>query len=132
MSNNDITKANSGSLADLLDVDPLVPVESNANRDEEFKFAKDNIKEALSLGNQALAELFNVVSQSQQARAFEAFTEMLKVVVSANKEFVETKQIEQDMLLKTDQGPKQEINNNLILTTADLSKILKEKMKESQ
>lgn len=131
MSNNSLISANSGSLADILNVEPLVPARKNSEElknVEDFTFAKDNIKEALNLGNQALAELFNVVTQSQQARAFEAFTEMLKTIVTANKEFIETKEIEQNMAMKSNEQPKQEINNNLILTTADLSKILKEKL----
>lgn len=96
---------------------------------EDIELARENIKDILEKGTDSLETLVMLAKQSESARAFEVVSTMMKTLLDANKEFVDmsTKR----RYAKEDSGsvdPKNTTNvtnNNLILSTTDLLKMIK-------
>jgi hypothetical protein len=114
-------------------VDPA-ELETLLESDETLKDiekARGNIQRIIDLGDDSLNELISLAKQSESPRAFEVVSGMMKTLLDANKEFVEMstrKKYAKEEIVK----PKQEeqvqnnvVNNNLILSTADLLKMIK-------
>lgn len=91
--------------------------------------ARNNIKNIIEQGDDALREMISVAKQSESPRAFEVTSTLMKTLLDANKDFVEMstkKKYAKEEL----NGPKEAAqtnvtNNNLILSTADLLKMMK-------
>jgi hypothetical protein len=92
--------------------------------DDDFEYVKQNIRGAIEKGNVALSELLEIARDSGHPRAFEVFTTLMAAIVTANKDLIETKETAQKIDQRSDAKDKPTINNNLILTTADLAKLL--------
>lgn len=143
MSENKIAEAlGLKPLDEVLDTDtPSVPVvvEHNINvptmpsvtaQDEvieDIEQARQNIAELMKKGTESLDELLAVAKQSQNPRAFEVVSTMMKTLLDANKEFVGMS--EKKKFAKEDHPSQQPTtnvtNNNLILSTTDMLKMLK-------
>ena len=111
----------------------IVPI--NIEEDETFKDiekARSNIENIISQGDEGLKEMMTLAKQSESPRAFEVAANLMKTMLEANKDFVEMslkKKYHKEEL----EAPKQEeasqnnvTNNNLILSTSDLLKLIKE------
>lgn len=107
---------------------------SKAESDETLKDiekARKNIEKIIELGGESLDEMISLAKQSESPRAFEVASTLMKTLLDANREFVEMstrKKYAKDEIL----NPKEEeaaqtniTNNNLILSTADLLKMIK-------
>lgn len=109
-----------------------VAVVSEEDDDEtllDIEQARNNIKNIIEQGDDALKEMISVAKQSESPRAFEVTSTLMKTLLDANKDFVEMstkKKYAKEEL----NGPKETAqtnvtNNNLILSTADLLKMMK-------
>jgi rubrerythrin len=110
----------------------IVPI--NVEEDETFRDierARSNIENIISQGGSSLTEMVNLAKQSENPKAFEVAAILMKTMLEANKDFVEMsmkKKYHREEL----EGPKQEVsqtnvtNNNLILSTSELLKLIKE------
>jgi hypothetical protein len=56
---------------------------------EDIDVAKDNIKEMITRGKEAVDDLLTIAQQSQHPRAFEVLANLLRTVVDANKDLVD-------------------------------------------
>lgn len=112
---------------------------NKAETDETLKDiekARKNIEKIIELGGESLDEMINLAKQSESPRAFEVASTLMKTLLDANREFVEMstrKKYAKDEIL----NPKEEeaaqtniTNNNLILSTADLLKMIKGEVNE--
>ena len=106
------------------------PAPSSDLNDEvvsDIEKAKENIDEILQLGKQSLDTLVQLADQSQSPRAFEVVSTMMKTLIDANKELVLMS--EKKKFAKEDHPAAQTqnnvTNNNLILSTTDLLKMIK-------
>lgn len=107
---------------------PVMP--STVAQDEvidDIQTAQDNISNILIKGADSLDELIELAKQSQSPRAFEVVSTMMKTLLDANKEFVGMS--EKKKFAKEDHPAQQSTtnvtNNNLILSTTDMLKMLK-------
>jgi hypothetical protein len=111
----------------------IVPI--NAEEDETFKDiekARSNIENIISQGDEGLTEMMTLAKQSESPRAYEVAANLMKTMLEANKDFVEMslkKKYHREEL----EAPKQDeasqtnvTNNNLILSTSELLKLIKE------
>ena len=88
----------------------------------------------MNTGQEAVREMLEIAKQSEQPRAFEVVSTLMKTLLDANKDFAEVstkKKFAKEEL----NGPKEAAqsnvtNNNLIVSTADLLKMLKENTNE--
>ena len=91
--------------------------------------ARENIKNIIEQGDDALKEMISLAKQSESSRAFEVASTLMKTLLDANKDFVEMstkKKYAKEELMGPKEAAQTNItNNNLILSTADLLKMIK-------
>lgn len=92
---------------------------------DDYEFARGNLYSLINKGNDALEEIFDVAKQSESPRAFEVVTNLLKTMVDANKDLLDLAKKQKELQAKDDDGGPKTINNNLILTSAELLKMIK-------
>lgn len=122
--------------ANSFDTDqPSLPVEqSNSfptvaekNADEnlrDIELAKANIENIINLGDEAVKEMVEIAKQSESPRAFEVVSTLMKTLLDANKDYVEMST--KKRYAKEEQTAQTQVtNNNLIVSTADLLKMIK-------
>lgn len=106
-----------------------------ANSENEVDASNEIVKDSIDKSVEMLGELSRIAKDTQNARFFEAFTELFKSIVTANKEFLETKHLAKHLQAT----PLQTINgtaeggttvNQIVMTTADFARLLT-KHKES-
>jgi len=109
------------------EITPINPDEDETIKDIEQ--ARANIKNIIEQGDDSLKEMISLAKQSESARAFEVASGLMKTLLDANRDFVDMsmkKKYAKDEL----NGPKEAAqtnvtNNNLIVSTADLLKMMK-------
>ena len=95
----------------------------------DLEIARSNIKNIIELGDDSLKEMISLAKQSESPRAFEVASNLMKTLLDANKDFVEVS-TKKKFAIEEKNGPKEAAqtnvtNNNLIISTADLLKMLK-------
>lgn len=126
-----LSSNNVASVPVIIDNDINVPVMPSVTAQDEviddIQTAQDNISKLMRKGMDSLDELLDVAKQSQNPRAFEVVSTMIKTLLDANKEFVGMS--EKKKFAKEDHPAQQSTtnvtNNNLILSTTDMLKMLK-------
>ena len=130
------------NLSELFDVEPIkeepkietlpavVDYADPVNADAEF--ARDNIRELVTQGNQAVNELMLIARDGQHPRAFEVLSGLMKNLADMNKDLLEIQKRKKDL------APKAESQNNLNIdkavfvgSTAQLVKMLKNQKQET-
>ena len=107
----------SNTLPAILNVD----AQENLN---DIELARNNIENIISLGDEAVREMVEIAKQSESPRAFEVVSTLMKTLLEANKDFVEIST--KKRYAKEEQAPQTQVtNNNLIVSTADLLKMIK-------
>ena len=108
----------------------IVPVIAENNETiQDIEQARSNIKNIITHGDDALKEMMSLAKQSESPRAFEVASTLMKTLLDANKDFVEMS-MKKKYAVDEVNGPKEAAqtnvtNNNLIVSTADLLKMLK-------
>lgn len=121
-----------GSISVTTTTMPAV-IAANADEDDtvqDIELARSNIKNIIEQGDDALKEMINLAKQSESPRAYEVASTLMKTLLDANKDFVEMstkkKYAKEEILHPKDEAATTNVtNNNLILSTADLLKMLK-------
>ena len=103
---------------------PVTPYVPQTTAEEDFDYARDNIKGAIDSGTEALEQLIDIADQSQHPRAYEVISTLINTIVGANKDLLDLSKKKKDITAVDKKDGPQTINNNLILTTADLQKML--------
>lgn len=127
----EVLDTDTSSVPVVVDRDISVPVMPSVTAQDEviedIEQARLNIAELMKKGTDSLDELLAVAKQSQNPRAFEVASTMMKTLLDANKEFVGMS--EKKKFAKDDHPSQQATtnvtNNNLILSTTDMLKMLK-------
>jgi hypothetical protein len=94
---------------------------------DDIEQARNNIKNIITHGDNALEEMMELAKQSESPRAFEVASTLMKTLLDANKDFVEMSS-KKKYAIDDVKGPKKEsnvTNNNLIVSTSDLLKMIK-------
>lgn len=142
MSNNKISEvlglrpleeAKKEELPDVIDEDQLPSIDVKDIEDDEtikdIEQARGNIKNIIEQGDDALKEMIALAKQSESPRAFEVASTLMKTLLDANKDFVEMstkkKYAKEEKIGPKEAAQTNVTNNNLILSTADLLKMIK-------
>ena len=98
----------------------------------DFDFAKQNVKDAIDIAASALQSMAAIADQSQHPKAYDTLAKLLDSVVKANREFLEIRGVKKslDPRLEAEKPQGVEIKNALIVTTADLQKMLLDARKD--
>jgi hypothetical protein len=129
-----LEEAKKEELPTVVDESPQLPSidVSDIEEDEtiqDIEQARGNIKNIIEQGDDALKEMISLAKQSESPRAFEVASTLMKTLLDANKDFVEMS-TKKKYAIEEKMGPKEAAqtnitNNNLILSTADLLKMIK-------
>ena len=128
---NNVTDGLNGVLnveSELVEVDNFpepVKKELSPDAENDYKYARENIHDAIDKGSEALDYLLELAKQSEHPRAFEVVSTLTKTLVDANKDLLNIqKQIKE--LNKEERSDPQNVTNALFVgSTADLQKMLK-------
>ncbi len=121
-------KKTNEKLSELLNVEPIpvhtevVPILDPIQNDAEF--ARENIRDLIAKGNEAIDGLLHVAKESEHPRAYEVAANMLKHLADMNKDLMEVQKRKRDL------EPKQSNSMNIdkavfIGSTEDLIKMIK-------
>ncbi len=96
---------------------------------KDIGLAKQNIENIIKQGDDSLVEIISIAKQSQSPRAFEVVSALMKTLLDANRDFVDMS-MKKKYAIDEMNAPKEAAqtnvtNNNLIVSTADLLKMLK-------
>jgi hypothetical protein len=134
------------SVSNALDMTPLpiaVKEEEEVIMDEmpdetvqdDFDYARENMRQLISKGQNALDGILTIASGSEHPRAYEVAAALMKTMAETNKDLLElqkTKKVLQKEDPKAPQieGPQTVTNNLFVGSTAELQKMLKDKQNE--
>ena len=109
------------------DVEVLKPDTKNDEIESDYKYARENLYNAIERGSDALEELVELAKQSQSPRAFEIVGQMIKTLTDANKDLLEVQKKVKDLKKEeTSKGPNNVTNALFVGNTAELQKLLKD------
>ena len=115
------------AVVEIIDAPPTPLATAQEEVIDDIDLAKQNISELMIKGAESLDELMVVAKQSQNPRAYEVVSTLMKTLIDANKEFVGMS--EKKKYAKEDhpagQATTNVTNNNLILSTTDMLKMIK-------
>jgi hypothetical protein len=124
--NNELVLVND-KFKDIVPIDPSQIEENEIVKD--IGLAKKNIENIIKQGDDSLTEIISIAKQSQSPRAFEVVSALMKTLLDANKDFVDMsmkkKYAIDEMNAPKEAAQNNVTNNNLIVSTADLLKMLK-------
>jgi hypothetical protein len=105
--------------------------------EEDFYLARDNIKQLLEKGTDALDKLALIASSTEQPRAFEILSTLIKTLTDSNKQLLDIHEKRRQLLpvvpVKKEEEVKQQTlqaNNVFIGTTSDFLTLLEEKRRQ--
>ena len=127
------------NLSKLLDVEPIdmTPIEvlpavvdevseSKADIDEDFEFARKNMKDLIKQGNSAVEQIISVAKATDHPRAYEVVATLINSVAAMNKDLMDIRKKKQDI---TGEKKAQNINVDkavFVGSTAELIRQIKE------
>lgn len=102
---------------------------------DDFDYARDNMRQLIHKGQNALDGILTIASGSEHPRAYEVAAALMKTMAETNKDLLElqrTKKVLQKEDPKAPQleGPQNVTNNLFVGSTADLQKMLRDKQDE--
>lgn len=105
----------------IMDAIPLIKAEKN----DDYEYARGNLYKIIEKGQDALEDMIDVAKQSESPRAYEVVTNLIKTMAETNKDLLNLAKAKKE-LEKVDTPEQKNItNNNLVLTSADLLKMIK-------
>lgn len=104
---------------------PAVPTKEASENLKDIELAKQNIENIINLGDDAVREMTEIAKQSESPRAFEVVSTLMKTLLDANKDYVEMSTKKRYAKEEDQQGKTEVTNNNLIISTSDLLKMIK-------
>ncbi len=109
---------------------PAITIDEDDENLKDLAKVRENIEGVIEIGNEAVREMLEIAKQSEQPRAFEVVSTLMKTMLDANKDFadVSTKKkfAQEEINAPKEAAQTNTVNNNLIVSTADLLKMLKD------
>ena len=108
------------------DVELVKPDTTKDDIESDYKYARENLYNAIERGSDALEELVELAKQSQSPRAFEIVGQMIKTLTDSNKDLLEIQKKVKDLKREDkSKGPNNVTNALFVGNTAELQKMLK-------
>ena len=109
------------------DVELVKPDTTKDDIESDYKYARENLYNAIERGSDALEELVELAKQSQSPRAFEIVGQMIKTLTDSNKDLLEIQKKVKDLKREEkSKGPNNVTNALFVGNTAELQKMLKD------
>jgi hypothetical protein len=126
-------------LSEILDVEPMyaqvmqpvvisIEEENKTSIEDDAEFARQNIRELIEKGNDAMNNLLMVAKQSDHPRAYEVAANMLKSLTDMNKDLMEIQKRKRDLEPKETNNASINVDKAVFIgSTKELIKALKSK-----
>ena len=108
-------------------ISTIVANAKNDSANEDFTYARANIREVISNGSDAISRMAQIADQSQNARDFEVLSNLMTTVVNASEKLLKVQKSIRELDKADeprDQEAKQITNNLFVGTSTELQKIL--------
>lgn len=116
-------------IVEVAENNDLVPVENTDDSEfnEDFHFARDNMKEISKIGMQSIKELSTVARDSQTPRIYEVLSKMMKDVSDINATIIDnhSKKIAQQPVEESSSIKVNSVENAIFCTSADMLRKIK-------
>jgi hypothetical protein len=124
MKNDEVIQAEIVSLIKTIDEKRI-----ENHQDDDYQFARDNLKQLVEKGNVALDGVLELAAASDHPRVYEVVGQMIRSLGETNKDIIE---LQKDMKkLKDEEGPSKVTQNAIFVgSTAELQKFLKDSKKK--
>ena len=118
------------TITDILPVKEVTVDKEDVDKD--YTTVRENLKDIVKRGTEAIDGIMLVASESQSPRAYEVVATLIKSVADANKDLLSLhKQIKEIKRTEVDNSSTTITNNSLFVgSTSELQKLIKGKMKE--
>jgi len=124
----------SDKISEVLGLSPMPVAVAQTNPDiptqyeGDFEYARGNMINIIEKGNEALDGILDLAGQSQQPRAYEVVTALIKTMSEVNKDLMDLTKKKKELQAMDGLGSNAKtINNNLFVgSTAELQKFLKD------
>ena len=106
---------------------PAIVVDVPEDVSEDFNYARENLYTAIETGAAAMANLAALSTSAQSPRHYEVLTNLIKTLADVNNQLLDLQTKKNDIAKSVDGGQLQgptTVNNNLVITTAELSKMI--------
>jgi len=114
-----------------LDIRPPVKTVNSAEAND-FEFARQNLYDIISKGQDALEDMLDVAKQSESPRAFEVASTLINTLVNANKDLMGLRKTKKELEKGEEREDPKTVNNNLFVgSSAELLKMIKDNSKEN-
>ena len=95
--------------------------------DDDYKYARENLKEIINSAQQSIADLASIASTSESPRAYEVLSTMMKTIVDANKDLLELQKSVKKLKEDNNTSAPQNVTNALYVgSTSDLMNLIKD------
>ena len=95
--------------------------------DDDYKYARENLKEIIDSAQQSIADLASIASTSESPRAYEVLSTMMKTIVDANKDLLELQKSVKKLKEDNNTSAPQNVTNALYVgSTSDLMNLIKD------
>lgn len=117
-------------IVEVVENNDLVPADVNNDDNEfneDFHFARDNMKEISKIGMQSIKELSTVARDSQTPRIYEVLSKMMKDVSDINATIIDnhSKKIAQQPVEESSSIKVNSVENAIFCTSADMLRKIK-------
>jgi dTDP-D-glucose 4,6-dehydratase len=92
----------------------VVEVNSNGDKDDDFNVARENITKLIARGEEAVDGILKLASESEQPRAYEVASNLIKTMVEANKDLLDIHKQKKDLEKEEYKGPAKAVQNNTV------------------
>ena len=118
------------SSTDIEPVKDIVTITDPVDSDAEY--ARQNLKNLIAKGNDAVDHIVSIAKQSEHPRAFEVAAGMLKNLADMNKDLLEIQKRKQDLKPKITNNTQNVIVDKAVFvgSTAELAKLLKQQTQD--
>jgi gas vesicle protein len=95
--------------------------------DDDYKYARENLKEIIDSAQQSIADLASIASTSESPRAYEVLSTMMKTIVDANKDLLDIHKSVKKLKEDNNTSAPQNVTNALYVgSTSDLMNLIKD------
>lgn len=102
-------------------------IEPIPTSDDDFDFARKNLRSILEKGSIALDKMLEVADLSQHPRSYEVVSTLIKSLSDSSKDLLELSEKKNRIEKGKSTESNQTINNNLYISTSELLKLIKNK-----
>ena len=106
---------------------PSSDIEIAKDLDTDYEYTRDNLKEIIEKGSEALDGILELAKESEHPRAYEVVGQIIKNVADVNRQLID---LQKDIkgLKRTESGPNNVTNALFVGSTHELQKLLKGKL----